>query len=90
MLADGVQVLSGGHEHGEARDGLPMREQTQTYRRVRIGRHAWIGSGAIIMADVGDGCVIGAGAVVTRPIPSDLVAVGVPARVVQTAVTKPD
>ena len=88
MLADGVQVLSGGHEHGEAREGVAMQDQPQSYHRVRIGRDVWIGTGAVIMADIGDGCVIGAGAVVTRPVPPGSLAVGVPARVVRTPETE--
>jgi len=84
MLADGVQVLSGGHEHGEGHDDVRMRDRPQTYRRVRIGQYAWIGAGAVIMADVGEGAVIGAGAVVTRAVPPRAIAVGVPARVVRT------
>ncbi len=43
-----------------------MHDQDQTYRCVCIGRGAWIGAGAIIMADVGEKAIIGAGAVVTR------------------------
>ncbi len=86
MLADGVQILSGGHEHGAAdAENRTMREQTQTYHPVQIGRGAWIGTGAIIMADVGEGAIIGAGAVVNKPIPDRCVAVGVPARVVKTS-----
>jgi hypothetical protein len=41
------------------------------------------GDRAVVMADVGRHCVIGAGSVVTRPIPDYAVAVGVPARVVR-------
>jgi acetyltransferase-like isoleucine patch superfamily enzyme len=84
MLADHVQVLSGGNEHGSARDGKTMHEQTQTYRCVRIGRGAWIGAGAVVMADVGEGAIVGAGAVVTRPIPDRTLAAGVPARVIRS------
>lgn len=52
---------------------------------VRIGRNVWIGGGAQIMPGVtiGDDTVIGAGSVVTRDIPSGVVAVGVPCRVVR-------
>lgn len=84
MLADGVQILSGGREHATRGDAHEtMREQSQTYQQLRIGRGAWIGAGAIIMADIGEHAVIGAGAVVNRPIPAGTLAVGVPARVVQ-------
>lgn len=48
-----------------------------------IGEDCWIGAGAIVMADVGDQTTIGAGSVVVRAIPSGVVAVGVPARVVK-------
>ena len=83
MIADQVQILSGGKEHGHAEDDRTMHEQGQTFERVTIGRGAWIGTGAIVMADVGEGAIIGAGAVVNKPIPPRCVAVGVPARVVK-------
>jgi acetyltransferase-like isoleucine patch superfamily enzyme len=50
---------------------------------VRIGADCWIGGGAIIMADVGPNTIIGAGAVVTRAIPANVIAAGVPARVIK-------
>lgn len=82
MLADNVQILSGGREHGMEGDGA-MQSQAQSFTRVRIGAGAWIGTGAIVMNDVGMNTIVGAGAVVTKPLPSDCVAVGVPAVVIR-------
>ena len=52
---------------------------------VRIGRNCWIGAGALIMPGVtiGDDTVIGAGSVVTKDLPSGVVAVGNPCRVLR-------
>jgi acetyltransferase-like isoleucine patch superfamily enzyme len=82
LIASGVQVPSGGHGHGFSDRNVPIRNQPAVKSRVRIGRNSWIGTSAVVMADVGANCVIGAGAVVTRPIEDGAVAVGVPARVV--------
>ena len=49
---------------------------------VRIGAGSWIGSASVVMADVGRQSIVGAGAVVTRPVPEYSFAAGVPARVV--------
>ena len=52
---------------------------------IHIGRNCWIGAGALILPGVtiGDNTVIGAGSVVTRDIPSGVVAVGNPCRVLR-------
>ena len=52
---------------------------------VHIGRNCWIGAGAIIVPGItiGDNVVIGAGSVVTKDIPSGVVAVGNPCRVLR-------
>ena len=52
---------------------------------VRIGRNCWLGAGVIVMPGVtiGDNVVIGAGSIVTRDIPSNVVAVGNPCRVLR-------
>jgi len=80
MLSDGVQILSGRRQHGTEGDSeVPYKEQVQTFGRVRIGSNAWIGTSAVIMADVGKSTIVGAGAVVIEPIPASSLAAGVPA-----------
>lgn len=53
---------------------------------VTIGRNVWIGEMVAILpgVQIGDGCVIGAGSVVTRDLPPASIAVGAPARVIKT------
>lgn len=63
-----------------------LRRQGYQYNApIRIGANCWIGAGALIMPGItiGDNVVIGAGSVVTKDIPSDVVAVGVPCRVLR-------
>ncbi len=82
LLGSNVHVLSGKHQHGYARHDVPMALQDGRKVPVRIGYGAWVGNGAIIMADVGEHSIIGAGSVVVDPIPAWSIAVGSPARVV--------
>lgn len=84
LLGPGVQVPSGAQTHGTADPMKPIREQEQRRTMVHIGAGAWIGAGAIVMADVGCNTVVGAGAVVTKPLPDQVVAAGVPARVIKS------
>ena len=83
LLAAGVHVPSGAHTHGIDDLSVPIRDQQSVKSPVRIGRGSWIGSAAVVMADVGADAVIAAGAVVTRPIPDATIAGGVPARVLR-------
>ncbi len=55
-------------------------------RTVSIGSNVWPGAAAVVLpgVSVGDDSIIGAGSVVTRDIPSGVVAVGAPCRVVKT------
>jgi virginiamycin A acetyltransferase len=84
LLASGVHVPSGAKTHGTADLDMPIREQPGTLTMVTIGQGTWVGSGAVVMADVGRDCVIAAGSVVTRPIPDRVIAGGVPATVIRT------
>jgi acetyltransferase-like isoleucine patch superfamily enzyme len=83
LVGAGVHIPSGGDTHGVEDVGRPIREQVREKQEVTIGHGTWIGSAAVIMADVGHDCVVGAGAVVTRPVPPRVVAAGVPARVIR-------
>ena len=84
LLGAGVHVPSGGATHGIDDLDRPIREQPGARTLVRIGEGTWIGSAAVVMADVGRHCVIGAGSVVTHPIPDYSIAAGVPARVIRS------
>jgi acetyltransferase-like isoleucine patch superfamily enzyme len=75
--------MNGGSQHGIERLDVPIREQPGTWVRVTIGRDSWIGDRAIVLADVGKHCVVGAGSVVTKPLPDYAIAVGSPARVIR-------
>jgi acetyltransferase-like isoleucine patch superfamily enzyme len=81
LISSHVSITNGASQHGIERLDIPIREQPGSWPRVMIGRDSWIGERAVVMADVGKHCVIGAGAVVTSPIPDFAIAVGVPARV---------
>ena len=83
LLAAGVHVPSGARTHGVEDLTTAIRDQPTTKTPVRIGRGSWIGSAAIVLADVGQDTVVAAGAVVTRPIPDAAIAAGVPARVIR-------
>jgi acetyltransferase-like isoleucine patch superfamily enzyme len=84
LIGSGVHITSGARTHGIDNPNLPIRAQGGERSLVTIGPGAWIGSGAIVMADVGANSIVGAGAVVTKPIPPDVLAAGVPAAVIRT------
>lgn len=82
LVGSHVSITNGSKQHGICRLDVPVREQPGVWPRVTIGRDSWIGDRAVVMADVGKHCVVGAGAVVTKPVPDFAIVVGVPARVV--------
>ncbi len=81
MFGPNVTIATAGHPI------LPeLREKAYQYNAsVKIGRNCWLGAGVIVVPGVtiGDNSVIGAGSVVTKDIPSNVVAVGNPCRVLR-------
>lgn len=81
MFGPNVTVATAGHPV------LPeLREQGYQYNApVRIGRNCWIGAGVVIVPGVtiGDNVVVGAGSIVTKDLPDNVVAVGNPCEVLR-------
>lgn len=81
MFGPNVVVATAGHPI------LPeLREQGYQYNApVHIGRNCWIGAGAVILPGItiGDHVVVGAGSIVTKDLPDNVVAVGNPCRVLR-------
>jgi hypothetical protein len=78
-----VVILSGGAQHGFAELGRPMRLQHGVRQGLTLASDVWIGAHAVIMADVSEGTVIGAGSIVTKTFPPRSVVAGNPARVLR-------
>jgi maltose O-acetyltransferase len=86
LFGPSVQIYTATHPISAAE----RRTWRELAKPVSIGSNVWIGGGAIICPDVtiGDRSVIGAGSVVTRPIPADVFAAGNPCRVIRPLTDK--
>lgn len=81
MLGPNVTLSAGTHPiHPELRS-----KNAQYNVSIQIGNNVWIGANSVVLPGVtiGDNTVIGAGSVVTRDIPANVVAVGMPCRVMR-------
>ncbi|MCD8019800.1 MAG: sugar O-acetyltransferase [Clostridiales bacterium] len=81
MFGPNVTIATAGHPI------LPeLRKQGYQYNMsVRIGENCWLGAGVLVMPGItiGDNVVIGAGSVITKDIPSNVIAVGNPCRILR-------
>ncbi len=82
LLGSNVDILSGGQQHAFADTDRPMSAQGGRFRTVSIGRDCWLGNSTVVLADIGEHCIVGAGSVVVKAIPAWSISVGNPARVV--------
>jgi acetyltransferase-like isoleucine patch superfamily enzyme len=84
IIADRVMLID--FDHGVVEVERPIRLQGIYKRDVRVGHNVWIGYGACILrgVNVGNNCIVGTSAVVTKEVPDNAVVAGVPASVIRT------
>jgi acetyltransferase-like isoleucine patch superfamily enzyme len=80
MMGSRVSVPSGKRQH---LDDAGRLTSGTSYDTVRIGARTWVGEGAIVLADVGQECIISAGAVVTKEMADRTLIAGNPARAIK-------
>lgn len=84
LIGQHVVLLAGKNHHNTDRVDIPIKQQGNPPKEpITIGRGAWIGANATVMADVGHDAIVGAGSVVTKPVPPFAVVAGNPARVLR-------
>ena len=82
LIASHVVLIPSNHNFENP--DVPIRDQRERNLGVTIGEDCWIGAHASVLdgVNVERGCVIGANSVVTKSLPANSIAVGVPARVI--------
>lgn len=83
MIGSRVSIPSGNAQHQHDETGSLTPTTDENLQRIRIGSNVWIGEAAVIMADVGDGCIVAGGSVIGTPVPNHLLVAGNPARAVK-------
>jgi acetyltransferase-like isoleucine patch superfamily enzyme len=80
IFAPGVKLISSNHDTRDP--ALPCVEAPP----IRIGKSCWLGTNVVILpgVEIGDNVTVGAGAVVTKSLPANVIAVGNPAHVLRT------
>lgn len=84
MFGPDVYITDSNHVYGM---GIDPHDNPMSKGTVRIGNCCWIGAKAVILKDVqlGDYCVVAAGAIVTKSFPPGSLVGGVPARLLRSA-----
>ena len=87
----GEDVIAGQYirfhseNHNYSDTSMLIREQGVTHKGIKIGNNCWIGAGAVFLdgAELGDGCVVAANAVVSKKFPENSVIGGLPGKVIK-------
>lgn len=83
VISSYVSALSGAKQHDFSKTDKSVLDGPEYFSKLKIGSRIFIGEKSLIMADIGDDCVIGAGSVVVKEIPAGKIAVGNPAKVIK-------
>ncbi|WP_309640411.1 DapH/DapD/GlmU-related protein [Flavobacterium sp.] len=80
IFAPGIKIISANHDKNE------LKSHDKTTNPVVIGKNCWIGANAVILpgVEIGDNVIVGAGAVVTKSFPNNVIIGGVPAKIIAT------
>lgn len=83
-IAEGATIMSVNHIFDDK--SRPIKDQGVKKMPIVVGNNVWIGAKATILGDnvIGDGVIIGAGAVVTKSIENNKIVAGVPAKVIKS------
>jgi acetyltransferase-like isoleucine patch superfamily enzyme len=82
LIGSRASILSGKELHSLGEDGRWTPYSPDKVVQVKISKNVWIGEGAIIAADIGEGSMVGAGSVVMSDTRSHILVTGNPARFV--------
>lgn len=83
MSAQYVHLMSGSKQHGHDRTDVPIRSQKGVLTRLTIGNDVWIGVNSVVMANVGNGVIVGASSLVNKDLSDFGIAVGNPAKIIK-------
>lgn len=84
IIAANVSIMSGGHHHETDNLNIKFHDSNLPLKRVIIGNNIWIGTHSVIMADLADGCILGAGSVLNKNATQvNSIYAGVPAKIIR-------
>ncbi len=84
LIGQHVVLLAGKGHHSIDRLDISIKQQGNPPKEpITIGHGAWIGANATVMANVGNDAIVGAGSVVTKPVPPFAIVAGNPARIIR-------
>lgn len=90
MMAHDVQIIGGGHGYADTDKPMALQESKSRSSLV-IGDDVWIGARVTILGNakrIGKGAIIGAGSVVTKPVPDYAIVADNPAQVIKYRIDK--
>ena len=83
LIGSRVSILSGTALHMLGEDGMWTPYSSELLNQVKLERNVWVGEGAIVAADIGEGCMVGAGSVISTNVKPHIIVAGNPCRFVK-------